>query len=290
MDEVVELSLSQAVNVTNTSFVRASLQKRIEEDHLDGPPVELVQFHVFIHCTRGTGRHMVDFEDYEMTRGTAIWVRPGQVQRWSNVHDDFDADVAVFASSSIPDLPLFDEFLGATSITQLGDDANRLEQQTQWMAEDLEASHDHAMAAAVVGVILRLFARHAQRDDATSDTPRRRLATAFVDSVDRNIQQRSVAWHASEIGASTRSIARSTAETLGRRPKEVIDARVVLEAQRRLAWSTDDIATISRALNFSEASNFTKFFRSRTGTSPSGFRDAVSELGSALDLPTAIQH
>lgn len=281
MDDIVELKLARAVNVTNTTFIRESLQNRMEDDGLDGldgPPVELVRFHAFIHCTSGGGRHMVDFEDHEMRRGAAIWVRPGQVQRWSDVADGFDADVAVFESSSIPDLPLFDRFLGETAVAHLGHDAARLQQQMEWMAADLESNQDEAIAAAVVGVILRLFARHARGDDEEDDTPGRRLATAFVESVDRNTGQRSVAWHAQQIGASTRSVARATAETLRRRPKEVIDSRVVLEAQRRLAWSRDDIATIARALQFSEASNFTKFFRTRTGVPPSSFRDAVSSI------------
>ncbi len=42
---------------------------------------------------------MVDLEEYELRRGTAIWVRPGQVQRWND--DDFDAEVAVFESSRV---------------------------------------------------------------------------------------------------------------------------------------------------------------------------------------------
>ncbi len=283
MDDVVELNLTRAVNVTNTTFIRASVQARIEADGLKGPAVELVQFHVFIHCTRGSGEHMVDFQNHEMKPDTAIWIRPGQVQQWSNVHNGFDANVVVFESSSVLDLPLFDHLLGATHITQLGDDADRLQQQINWMAADLEEHQDHATAAAVVSVILRLFARQAQRDNPTTDTPARRLTTAFLESIDRDIDERSVSWHAQQVGASTRSISRATIETLGQRPKELIDTKVILEAQRRLAWSSDDIATIARALRFSEASNFTKFFRTRTGTSPSAFRDTVTELVSKPD-------
>ena len=275
VDDIVELNLSQAVNVTNTSFIRAAVQSRMADEGLDGPPVELVRFHVFIHCTGGSGRHMVDFTDHDMKRGVVIWIRPGQVQQWS---EGFDADVAVFASSSIPDLPLFDRFLGTTAVADLGPESTKLQQLIEWMAADLESSHDQAMAASVIGVILRMFARHAGDSGEGDDSPGRRLTMAFVDSVDRHLDQRSVAWHAKQIGASTRSVARATSETLQRRPKELIDARVILEAQRRLAWSNEDVATIARTLRFSEPSNFTKFFRTRTGMSPSGFRDAVTSI------------
>jgi AraC-like DNA-binding protein len=220
---------------------------------------------------------MVDFDDHEMRPGTAIWIRPGQVQRW-DLHDDFHADVAVFRSSSIPDLPLFDRFLGSTVTAHMGDDMDRLHQQMEWMANDLASNADKEIAAAVVAVILRLFARHAWGNQAGHETPGQQLGAAFVESIEANISERSVSWHAQQIGASTRSVARATAETFGQRPKDVIDARVILEAQRRLAWSEEDIATIARELRFSEASNFTKFFRTRTGVSPSTFRTEATAI------------
>ncbi len=286
VDHVVELSLSRAVNVTNTSFVRSSLARRMHDEGLDGPPVELVWFHVFIFCTSGSGHHMVDFEDHELSPGTALWVRPGQVQRWSP-GADFDADVVVFESSSVPDLPLFEQLLGATVIADVGDDASRLGAQIDWMAADLEDSGDESTAAAAVSVVMRVFARHAAPAGALDDTPRRRLASAFIDSIDDSVHERSVTWHANRIGASTRSLARATADALGQRPKDVIDARVILEAQRRLAWSSDDVATIARALGFSDSSNFTKYFRARTDHAPSAFREAVSELGSDREQASA---
>lgn len=290
MDDIVELKLSRAVNTTNTKFIRAAIQDRMEVENLDGPPIELVQFHVFIFCTSGAGRHMVDFREHQLNTGTAVWIRPGQVQRWSETHDDFDADVVVFESSVIPDLPLFDQFIGTTTIIELGEDAHRLQQLMDWITVDLETHNDHAMAAAVVSVILRLFARYARSGSEVNDSPSRRLTTLFVDSVQTHIDQRSVAWHAGEIGASPRSIARATAKVLGHRPKDVIDANVILEARRRLAWSKDDIATISRDLRFSEASNFTKFFRTRTGVSPSVFRDEVTALATPSDDTTFMQN
>lgn len=286
-DDVVELSLSKAVNVTNTSFVRSSLDRRMEEENLDEPPVELVWFHVLVVCTRGSGRHMVDFEEYELSPGTAIWIRPGQVQRWSSTHDDFDADVVVFESSSVPDLPLFDRLLAATVVTQLGADAAHLRRQVEWMSADLEANADEATAAAVVSVIIRVVARQARRDNPDADTPRHRLTHAFVESIDDAVHERSVRWHAQRIGASTRSLARATSDVFGQTPKDIIDGRVILEAQRRLAWSTDDVATIARSLRFSDASNFTKYFRSRTGMPPSEFREAISGLGAGPPLPAS---
>ncbi|MEM7271800.1 MAG: helix-turn-helix transcriptional regulator [Actinomycetota bacterium] len=278
MDDIVELELRRAVNVTNTDYIRRFVAERVATEGRDGPAVELVHFNVIILCTEGSGSHMVDFEDYEMRPGTAIWIRPGQVQRWSDAADGFDALVAVFDSTVIPDLPLLDRLVASTTATELDGDATLLRQQMEWMASDLDANQDEATAAAVVGVILRLFARHSSNDHHRAGSARRQLADSFVQSVEEHLEQRSVAWHARRIGSSTRTIARATAETLDQRPKEIIDARVMLEAQRRLAWSTDDVGTIARSLRFSDSSNFTKFFRLRAGISPSAFRAGLRTL------------
>lgn len=275
---MVEMNLSRALAVTNTANIRSDIRARIAAEGRPGPPVELMRFHVIVHCTGGNGQHMVDFEDHEMAPGAAIWIRPGQVQRWSHTHNQFDADVLVFESAVVPDLPMFDRLLGTTTVADLGDDAGQLQQQMAWMANDLEENRDHAVGAAVVGVILRMLDRRLRSDSDVIDKAEHRLAAAFVESIDHNIVRRSVAWHSREVGASPRSVARATLEAFGQRPKEVIDARVVLEARRRLAWSDEDIASIARDLQFSEASNFTKFFRTRTGVSPSVFRSNIQAL------------
>lgn len=277
MSDVVELTLSRPVNVTDTSFVRASLQERMRNGRLSRHPTERVQFNVLIHCTSGKGHHTVDFVDFDMTPGTAIWVRPGQVQRWAD-EDTFEAYVVVFDSALVPDLPLFDRAIGSTCAVQLGSDAEPLRQQFDFMAADLALGNDDAIAAAVVGVMLRLVARHAEPKAATSTSPRQQLASAFLASVESNVGERSVSWHAHQVGASVRSVARATVEVLGDSPKKVIDACTILEARRLLAWSDDDITAIARSLDFVDASSFTRYFRRQTGLSPSAFREMSAAL------------
>jgi AraC-like DNA-binding protein len=57
--------------------------------------------------------------------------------------------------------------------------------------------------------------------------------------------------------------------------KEFIDRRVLLEAKRLLAHGDLPAAKIAARLGFPSATNFSTFFRQRTGTSPLAFRHAV---------------
>jgi AraC-like DNA-binding protein len=57
--------------------------------------------------------------------------------------------------------------------------------------------------------------------------------------------------------------------------KDYIDRRVLLEAKRLLAHGDQPAAKIAARLGFSSATNFSKFFHRRAGTSPLAFRQAV---------------
>ncbi len=274
------MKLGFPVGVTDAGAIRSVLRERIAADGLELPPVELLHYHVFIHCVGGRGRHMVDFQDYDMTPGTAIWIRPGQVQRWDDENDGFDANVMAFDSSAIRDLPFSDRFIGTTGVTDVGDDSDTVRQLMESLRTDLDAHHDSRTAGPWVSVILHIFAR---TFDHSSITREEKLTKEFVSSIESNLGQRFVAWHASNIGASTRSVARATRESLGQRPKEVIDARVVLEARRRLAGSDDNVTTIAHSLGFSDASNFSKYFHAHTGVSPSEFRDSVADCQTSTE-------
>jgi len=58
----------------------------------------------------------------------------------------------------------------------------------------------------------------------------------------------------------------------GRSAKQLADDRVALQAKRLLAHSDLPVAAVSRALGFSEPTNFGKFFTRATGRTPGEFR------------------
>ena len=69
-----------------------------------------------------------------------------------------------------------------------------------------------------------------------------------------------------------KTLSRVCLAATGHPVKQVIDARVVLEAKRLLAHTDEPVARISRQLGFSEVTNFGKFFARRAGATPAAFR------------------
>lgn len=78
--------------------------------------------------------------------------------------------------------------------------------------------------------------------------------------------------YAHRLGYTVKTLTRACQAATGKPVKQVIDARVALQAQRLLAHTDEPVATIAHRLGFSEPANFGKFFRRHTGTTPGDFR------------------
>ena len=86
-----------------------------------------------------------------------------------------------------------------------------------------------------------------------------------------------VAPYARTLGCSAKSLNRACRAAGDVTAKRVIVERIILEAKRLLAHSSDPVARISADLGFDEPTNFVKFFRRETDLTPAGFRTTVGQ-------------
>ncbi|MBR0564721.1 helix-turn-helix domain-containing protein [Azoarcus sp. L1K30] len=95
----------------------------------------------------------------------------------------------------------------------------------------------------------------------------------FRAMVDRDFRTRlPVEKYASELGVSAGQLARICRESLGMSPLDVINARLVHEAQRELMYSTLSVKQIADLLGFADEAYFGRFFKKHAGQTPTEFR------------------
>lgn len=82
-----------------------------------------------------------------------------------------------------------------------------------------------------------------------------------------------VSFYAEAMFTTRKKLTQATSEVFGKSPKEVIDERIILEAKRLLVHTSESVKQISYTLGFDEPTNFSKFFRRHSGTTPLEFRD-----------------
>lgn len=77
---------------------------------------------------------------------------------------------------------------------------------------------------------------------------------------------------AAEIGITPTQLNRVCQQALGCSSIAVLHARLLLEAQRELAYTTMSLKQIAHGLGFADAAYFTRFYQRKTGLTPSEWR------------------
>ncbi|MCZ8623541.1 helix-turn-helix domain-containing protein [Escherichia albertii] len=82
-----------------------------------------------------------------------------------------------------------------------------------------------------------------------------------------------------EMGMSAGHLSRLCRLMLGMSSLDVINMRVIQEAQRELIYTSKTIKQLAAFLGFNDEAYFTRFFHKHTGVSPSQFRErAVRQI------------
>jgi AraC-like DNA-binding protein len=250
----------------------AELRSRVESVPNRG--YERADFQTFLFVRSGFYTHTVDFEVHECRAGSCLLVRPGQVHRFGP-RTDWDGWILIAGPQHVPDaaadLPQHIHLDGqlASAVSELLDR----------MASDARLPMDPHLLDGLLALQTRVLASRL----ALGDPERERgpLIDAHVleryrdfrATVERDFRR----WHvvgpyARHLGYSTKSLDRSCRAVGAMTAKRVIVERIILEAKRLLAHSLLPVASISVELGFDEATNFVKYFKRETGTTPHQFR------------------
>jgi AraC family transcriptional activator of pobA len=87
----------------------------------------------------------------------------------------------------------------------------------------------------------------------------------------------SVESYAGALGITASQLGRLSRDVIGLSPLEFINARLVREAQRDLAYTGLSVKQIALGLGFNDSAYFTRFFNKQTGLSPTEFREAAQK-------------
>ncbi|MFG2602985.1 helix-turn-helix domain-containing protein [Streptomyces sp. NPDC048514] len=256
--------------------------------HADAPlhRVHRIDFHVVMLFTGGPVRHMVDFTEYEPAAGDLLWIRPGQVHRFSR-ESGYRGTVLTMQPGFLPratveaaglyryDLPplLRPDPAQLTALRAALDQLRREYEDTATLPLSLHAAVLRHTLTAFLLRLAHLAAGSAEASRRSAGSALSDTFTRFRDAVERGFPaNHSVSAYADALGYSRRTLVRAVRAATGETPKGFIDKRVVLEAKRLLAHTDLPIGRVGVAVGFPDAANFSKFFQLHTGRTPVAFR------------------
>ncbi|MEV5356320.1 AraC family transcriptional regulator [Streptomyces sp. NPDC093516] len=252
--------------------------------HAEAPleRVHRIDFHVVMLFGEGPVRHMVDFTEYEAGAGDLLWIRPGQVHRFSPT-SEYRGTVLTMQPGFLPrstveatglyryDLPPLLR-PDAARLAGLRAGLGQLRREYEDTATLPLSLHTAVLRHTLTAFLLRL----AHLATSSAEAVRRQsdsTFTLFRDAVERDFAtNHSVSAYADALGYSRRTLVRAVRAATGETPKSFIDKRVVLEAKRLLAHTDLPIGRVGAAVGFPDAANFSKFFHQHTDRTPAAFR------------------
>lgn len=141
------------------------------------------------------------------------------------------------------------------------------------------AEHDACSLGLLLGLVIRLYRLE---DEARPHPPgdrRSEQLRQFRELVEKGFRQHlQVGRYAQELGMTPVTLGRLCQDQLGMTALQLINSRLLLEAQRELAYSTRSIKEIALELGFSDEAYFSRFIRKQTKLAPSEFRQQARSL------------
>ncbi len=95
----------------------------------------------------------------------------------------------------------------------------------------------------------------------------------FRGLIDMHFKEKaSIAFYAEKLGVTSGQLTRICREVLGKSALDLINTRIVSEAERDLIYTVQSVKQIASFLGFQDEAYFSRFFRKHTNTSPKAFR------------------
>ena len=291
-------------NIIDVESLRRAIIERNEQNHIELITKSIVvlsdlsmakftnirkaDMWAFVVCTSGECSLTLNFNNYEVRRGSMLIYQPGQLFKISHLSDDctgkilFVTDEVVDESlSKITDMFNFLLYVKENPCVQLT--KNQFELLFRY--EDLillkigevgnlfyrEVANNLLMA--LFFEVFNIYSQNLLRKDNLK-TNREFVFERFLQCVSKHFDsERSIKFYAQKIGITPKYLSQLCYQVSGRHAGDWINRFVVAKAKNLLQESNLTIKQISNQLNFPNQSFFGKYFKKHVGESPREFRN-----------------
>ncbi len=243
-------------------------------------------FYHLVYFTEGKGSHTIDFTRFEMKPGQIYFMNPSQVHSW-DFEGVVDGFLVNFTGSFFHSFLLQADYLESFSFFKgiTPDNVLNLSEETDRVIRPVfeeilkESQLRNVYSRDLVRVkLLEVFLLIEQE---VAGNRRDKIITHQNDTVLKNFQ-RLIEMHFLELhlpseyadllAITPNHLNALCKEHLGMKAGELIRNRILLEAKRLLVNLELSVSQVGYALNFSDSSYFTRFFKKKTGQTPEEFR------------------
>lgn len=247
-------------------------------------------YYQIIWFFNGDGTHVIDFETYNITENTILFISKDQVHSFDDnldvkgwlVHfnDIFfmHSDVDIFLKYNI-----FNH-LRNPCFTINSATVESAECYIQLIRKELSNKYQFGHHE-VIRYLLKSMLITLNRTYRNSEETKLKLSSSYEEHFFKfkNLIENyyseglSIKEYADLLKISTKTLSTITKEVVAKSPSQLISERIILEARRLLQFTPLQIGEIAFQLGFEDVSYFIKYFKKYLGSSPKVYRDTITK-------------
>jgi len=229
----------------------------------------------------GTARVLLDSQESDYEPPLAVVIPPGVIHAFKFMPQTegyvLTMDSAGLASQAEDATQMFAVLRGAAEVIALNGEDGQSARRVRGLLEQIEAEFRNPGPASVrllvwlVRALLLLLVRERLRADDSVDGSS--LMSEFRQLVDAHYAEHwPVEQYAAALNLTESRLNRLSRKQSGQTAFALIQARLLLEARRKLIYTGTPVSQLAYELGFSDPAYFCRFFKKLTGQAPSVFR------------------
>ncbi|WP_324027242.1 helix-turn-helix transcriptional regulator [Maribacter sp. BPC-D8] len=259
------------------------MQRDIEQDITQ---LHKVEFYQIIVITEGSGKHTIDFTDYEYTNHTLFTIRKDQVHRFFK-SPSAKGFLIIFTEDFLASLlshqevarchELFNKFLTSPKISVNDEDFKGVVSLINHIEIEYTKNYDE-FSSGIIRNELHIFIYRLLRIKLKQGVslPQHKYVGDFLNFQqlieDRCFQTKKTLDYANLMGCTPKTLNNICKAIVDKSSKAVIDDILVTQIKRLLINTSLSITEIAYTSGFDEPTNMYKYFKKHTEATPEAFR------------------
>jgi AraC family transcriptional activator of pobA len=245
----------------------------------------------------GTARVLLDSDEKAYESPLAVVIPPGVIHAFKFMPQTegyvLTLDSSGLAGQSEDGTQLFSVLKGEADVISLDCEGSNSARRIRGLLEQIEAEFRAPGAASIrlqvwlVRALLLLLVRARLHAESTTDERTAGLMERFRELVEAHFAEHwPVERYAKELTLTASRLNRLSQKNIGQSAFALTQERLLLEARRKLIYTSAPISQLAYELGFSDPAYFCRFFKNNTGQAPSTFRAGNGRRQDAPQSPS----
>ena len=240
-------------------------------------------FYLLVFFTKGTGLHMIDFDQFEIKSGSFYILKPGQVHSWQ-LSKDIDGYIVFFSqevynlyfgNKKIEEYPFYKNSKNSPEILLNELQTAEIEKYFDVLIDEGKRNEFKKLDKLLnmIDSILIELARIYDSLNTHTVHPYNLKINMLEILLDRHFkQEKAPSFYADKMNMSLKHLNRICKNVLNVTLTDFIYGKIILESKRLISVEGKPINEVANALGFVNYSYYTKVFKKYTGMTPKNFK------------------